>query len=87
MLGVVTPAFPALEGDEVALLCAEVATGVILGLDGERALGDVPCYRVCASRAAAEALANELVTAFSDRECLLLDRDQNQLARITVDGE
>jgi hypothetical protein len=74
------PTFPVLEGDQVALVCAEAATGIVLGLDGERALGDVPCYRVCASRAAAEALAYELVTDFPDRECSIFDRDQNQIA-------
>jgi hypothetical protein len=82
MAAMSAPPFPALVGDEVALYCAEVATGIILTLDGERAVDDSPRYRVCASLAVAESRARELVEDYPDRECWIVDRDENTLATI-----
>ncbi len=65
--------FPALQEGHYALVCAEVATGIVLSLSGAWALGNAPRYRTCSTLEEARVTAEDIVAARRDWEVSVLD--------------
>jgi hypothetical protein len=67
------PGFPKLHDGDYAVVCAERDTGIVLSLDGRRAIDDAQRYRVFASLDAAVSYAADLVAANPGWEAVVFD--------------
>lgn len=71
--------FPSLRDAQVAVLVAEGLTGIVLSLDGNRAIADEERYRVCDSIEEARVLIKRLVLEHPLWECVIYDQYANRI--------
>jgi len=71
--------FPSLRDAQVAVLAVEGLTGIVLSLDGNRAIADEERYRVCNSIEEARMLIKRLVLEHPLWECVIYDQHANRI--------
>jgi hypothetical protein len=75
--------FSALKKGQIAVVQAELSTGIVLAPDGQRDLGSGEAFRTFDSLAAARAFARGVVVAKPEVECGLYDSSGAHVERIT----
>jgi hypothetical protein len=71
--------FPDMADDEVAVLTVEADTGIVLSVDGTRALGSSQRYRVFRSLDEAIEYSRLALRTHPRWECVILDREGKSL--------
>ena len=74
--------FPEMDPGSFAMVSAETATGILLNLDGKRAIGEDVRYRVYTDLAEAIAEAKRVVGVHKDRDCIILDHEAKPVEMI-----
>lgn len=67
--------FPALREHQFAILTAEGLTGIVLTVNGDRAIADEERYRICDSLDEARRMVRQLVMEHPLWECAIYSRD------------
>jgi hypothetical protein len=75
--------FSALKEGQIAVVQAELSTGIVLAPDGQRYLGSGDAFRTFDTLAEAQEFAQSVVTAKPEVECGLYDFGGAHVARIT----
>ena len=75
--------FSTLKNGQVAVVQAELGTGIVLALDGQRYLGSGEAFRAFDSLAAARSFARTVVADKPNVECGLYDSSGTHIERIT----
>ncbi len=76
--------FSALKKGQIAVVQAEVSTGIVLSPDGQRYLGSGEAFRTFDSLAGAQAFAQGVVAAKPELECGLYDSSGAHVERISI---
>jgi hypothetical protein len=76
--------FSALKKGQIAVVQAELSTGIVLAPDGQRHLGSGEAFRTFNSLAEARAFAQGIVAAKPEVECGLYDSTGGEIDRITT---
>ena len=75
--------FSALKKGQIAVVQAELSTGIVLAPDGRRYLGSGEAFRIFDSVTEARVFAQGVVAAKPEVECGLYDSSGTNLERIT----
>ncbi len=75
--------FSTLKNGQIAVVQAELGTGIVLAPDGQRYLGSGEAFRAFDSLAAARAFAQSVVAVKPEVECGLYDSSGVHVERIT----
>ena len=76
--------FSVLKQGQIAVVQAELSTGIVLAPDGQRYLGSGEAFRIFDSLAEARGFAQGVVAAKPDVECGLYDSAGAHIERITT---
>ncbi len=76
--------FSTLKNGQIAVVQAELGTGIVLTPDGQRYLGSGEAFRTFNSLAAARGFAQGVVAAKPEVECGLYDPSGFRIERITT---
>jgi len=76
--------FPSLQAGQFAVIRAELATGIVLRLDGQRHLGDGEVWRVFESIVSARDYAASEVRVRPTIECTIYDSQHQSVETVRV---